>query len=349
MGANVDRGLAGRRRSAAMRWLTAATFLGGLASFASFGRAAEPALRPIATIPLPDVRGRIDHLAADVGRRRLFVAALSQGSVEVVDLAAARVVARIQGLAEPSGIVFAPDLDRLVVARSGSGDVAIHDATSLALVHRVALGPDADNVRYDEATKRAYVAFGAGWIAAIDVQSGAVTGRVELPAHPESFQIGAREIYVNLPGANAVAIVDRTAERVLRTWPLDTAHANYPMALDEPSQCLWVGCRRPPQLLAIATGSGAVKARLPAPGDCDDLFYDATSRLLYASCGAGEIGVYRRGEGCALQAVGTVATERGARTSLFVPAWQELFLAVPGSGTRAAEIRVYAAHGAPAG
>jgi hypothetical protein len=43
-------------------------------------------LRLEKTILLPDVQGRIDHLSLDVKNQRLFVAALGNNTVEVVDV-----------------------------------------------------------------------------------------------------------------------------------------------------------------------------------------------------------------------------------------------------------------------
>ncbi|MFK9780993.1 hypothetical protein ACJEM9_24760, partial [Escherichia coli] len=50
------------------------------------------------TIPLPDTRGRIDHLAIDLADHHLFVAEIANGTVDEVDLVTGKVVGRIAGL-----------------------------------------------------------------------------------------------------------------------------------------------------------------------------------------------------------------------------------------------------------
>lgn len=60
-----------------------------------------PLLKLERVIPLPGVEGRIDHLAADVDGKRVFVAALGNGTVEVADVARGGRTGRIEGLKAP--------------------------------------------------------------------------------------------------------------------------------------------------------------------------------------------------------------------------------------------------------
>src|ERR1043165_7859750 len=69
---------------------------------------ATPTLQLEAKIPLGNVRGRIDHMAVDLSRKRVFVAELGNGSVSVVDLQQQKVVHRITGLKEPQGVGYVP-------------------------------------------------------------------------------------------------------------------------------------------------------------------------------------------------------------------------------------------------
>src|SRR5437870_4968412 len=75
----------------------------------------EP-LRQIGAVVLPDVQGRIDHLSVDVKNQRLFVAALGNNTVEIIDLKNGKRIHTIPGLAEPQGVLYLPSVNRLYVA-----------------------------------------------------------------------------------------------------------------------------------------------------------------------------------------------------------------------------------------
>ena len=210
----------------------------------------------------------------------------------------------------------------------------------------VRLGDDSDNVRYDAAAKRLYVGFGSGALAAIDPSDGRVLAQVKLPAHPESFQLereGTR-VFVNVPTARQVVVVDRASMKVTGTWPVATADANYPMSLDEAGHRLFIGCRRPAKALVVDTGSGKEVGSFDIVGDTDDLFYDATRKRIYVSGGGGYLDVFQNEGANRFTRLAHIVTASGARTSLFVPEQGRLYLAVPHRGSQKAEIRVYEAH-----
>lgn len=301
-------------------------------------------LRLEAKIDLPDVRGRIDHMSVDPGKRRLFVAALGNDTVEVVDLGAARRVQTLRGLAEPQGVLVVPDLNRLVVANGRDGTVRIFDATSLAPVRSVPVGDDADNLRLDPETGQAWVGYGSGGLKSIDVKDGTAGVEVPLGAHPESFRLehhGTR-VFVNVPEAKVVAVVDRKRGTVLARWKTDGATSNFPMALDEAHKRLFVVCRTPPRLLVLDSESGGVVAERPTVGDSDDVFYDPAARRVYVSGGEGAVVIYSQQDADRYEQVARVATEKGARTSFFSPELERLYVAVRQNGATPARIWVYA-------
>ncbi len=293
-------------------------------------------------IPLPDVEGRIDHLSIDVARRRLFVAALGNDTVEVLDLKAAKRVQTIRGLAEPQGVLFVPDADRLFVANGKDGTLRIFDGSSLALLRAIPMGDDADNVRPDPTSGRIWVGYGEGALGAVDPK-GATLATVRLAAHPESFQIETNgpRIFVNVPRARQIAVVDRSEGVVTATWGTGDSSANFPMALDEANGRLFVVCRTPPRLLVVRTDSGRVAAELPTVGDADDVFFDRSVRRVYVSGGEGAIVVYRQDDPDHYRQAARLDTAEGARTTFFSPDLRELFLAVRRRGETPAAIWVY--------
>ena len=305
--------------------------------------AAAPALEPklVATIPLADVRGRIDHLTIDQAGGRLFVAALGNDTVEVLDLNGGP-PRRIGGLHEPQGALFLAPRRQLFVTNGETGACDVFDADTLARVRAISLGDDADNLRWDgKAT--VYVGSGSGALNAIDAATATVAGRIPLPAHPESFQLetSGPRIFVNLPGARQIAVIDRERRAVVATWPLTDAKANYPMALDEPHRRLLVGTRQPARIEVYDIDTGTRVASIPSVGDMDDLFVDAQRGRIYAIGGEGRVDVLSAAAGDRYERVAQIATRSGARTGLWVPESNRLYVAVPRAGQQAAEIRAF--------
>ncbi len=305
-------------------------------------RAGEAPLRLIQTIPLPDGRGRIDHMDLDAARQRLFVAELGNDTVAVIDLEAGKLVDRITGVAEPQGVAFVPGPDRLFVTSGETGSVAIFDGATLAPVQEDALDSDADNIRYDPGEREIYVGFGNGGLGRLAALSGAHIDDIALKGHPESFQLetGGSRIFVNVPDAGDIEVVDRARRSKVASWPLAGVAANFPMALDEPDQRLIVATWQPAALLVLDTRTGKELARTRSCSDADDVWYDALRRQLYVSCGQGVLDVVSLAD-AAPRRIARIATAEGARTSLFAPEQNRLYVAVPHRGTQPAEILVY--------
>ncbi len=298
-------------------------------------------------IPLPNVGGRIDHFTFDAKRKRVIGAALGNNTVEVVDTFAGRDVHSIAGAAAPQGVVYVSELNRLFVANGTDGKLRVYDGDTFKLINTLDIGEDADNVRYDPAEKRVYVAYGGdeeGGIAVIDAASGKRLDDVaKLDAHPESFQIAASRpvIYANIATKAKVVVIDRNTHKVT-DWPLRTGKANYPMALDEADHRLFVVTRKPAQLVVLDSESGAMVASVPCVNDSDDLYYDTARKRIYAPGGEGFISVVQQIDADHYQSLAKVPTTIGARTGLWYEKRDRFYLAVPASSKQGAALWVYA-------
>jgi DNA-binding beta-propeller fold protein YncE len=306
------------------------------------GVAAE-GLRLAQTIPLPNVEGRIDHLSVDLKNKRLFVAALGNDTLEVLDLSAGKVIQTISDLSEPQGVLFIPELNKIYVTNGGSGVCQVFDGDSFKPIGRIEFSGDADNLRYDPDTKSIYVGYGNGALGIVDTVSQTHMGDIELDGHPESFQLAqsAPSIFVNIPSANQIAVVDRIKRTVIAIWSLEDAKANYPMALDESHHRLFVGFRQPAKLNVYDTKSGNMVVSLDSVGDVDDIFYDAMRQRIYLVGGEGFIDIIEQADANHYQLLTQVSIAPGARTGLFVPELNQLYVAVPHRGNQQAEVRIY--------
>jgi YVTN family beta-propeller protein len=281
-------------------------------------------------------------MALDVVGQRLFVAALGNNTLEVIDVRNAKHLRTIPGLHEPQGVAYAPAANRIYVANRADGSLHIYDGTSFALLKVVSYGRDADNVRYDAEADRLWVGYGEGGVGLID-QDCAKLREIPLGAHPESFQLEAHgpRIFINLPPLRRISVVSRQTDSVTASWPTDDATANYPMALDETDHRLFVVCRHPARLLVLDTSTGKLIASLPVVGDSDDAFYDAARKRIYAIGGEGAISVIEQQDADHYSELERIPTAAGARTGYFSADLHRLFVAVRRHGAQPAEIRIY--------
>jgi len=294
-----------------------------------------------AKIPLGQVSGRIDHLGIDVKRQRLFVAELGNNSLGVVDLAAGKVLRTISGLSEPQGVAYVPFADSVFVANAGDGSVHVLRGDDLAPIGRIELGEDADNVRVDTQRNRVLVGYGKGALAVIDPATRTKAADIRLKGHPEGFQIDetGTKVFVNVPDARDIEVADLASE-ANRSLPMQGAGSNFPMAIDRDAHRVLVVFRSAPTLMALSSQEGRIVAKVDTCGDADDVFVDPKRRRVYVSCGEGVIDVLEQRE-TEYRRLARVPTVSGARTSLFVPELDRLFVAVRAKSNEPAAIWVF--------
>lgn len=304
---------------------------------------ANAALVLTASIPLPGVIGRIDHMAYNSKLQVIYIAALGNNSIEVVDLKNKEVVHTIKSLSEPQGIRYIPESNVIFVANGASGECDIINADTYQRISTIQLGGDADNVRYDPVAGKIYVGYGDGGIAIIDSKSFKQLADIKLPGHPESFQLGnkAKELYVNVPDKQMIAILDIVKNTIKDKWKIDSATANFPMALDAVNNRLFIGCRKPAKLLVINSETGKTISSFHIDSDTDDIFYNGSSKQIYISCGGGYIDVIKQTGSDKYEILSKIESRSGARTSLFVPELNQLIVAAPSRSGKEAQLMIY--------
>jgi len=246
-----------------------------------------------ATIPLGEVRGRIDHLAIDVARQRLYVAELGNDTVGVIDLAQRKTIRTLTGFKEPQGIAYVPSTDTVYIANAGDGSVRLFHGADLTRAGQIALGSDADNVRVNEDGSRVFVGFGEGALAVIDSKTQQKVGEIALKAHPESFRLerSGPRIFVNVPDARSITVVDRSSNKEITNWQTGSLRANFPLALDEAGHVIAV-FRHPARVGVFQAQDGRLMSSSDTCDDSDDVFVDAKRHRLYVICGEGFIDTF---------------------------------------------------------
>ena len=308
------------------------------------GFAADSAvpLKLMGSIPLPGIEGRIDHFTIDLRHKTIFVAALGADTVIAVDLAHGKVLGSITGLKEPQGLLYVPDNGHLYIANGGDGSVRIYDAGTLKQIKSIELGHDADNMRYDPAAKTVWVGYGAGAMAALDLDGNKLED-IPVGEHPEAFELAHSSgmLFVNVPHRKQIAVVDRSAKQVIATFGTGSATSNFPMAFDETNGRIFVACRTPARLLVLDSTDGHIVADLDTAGDADDLFYDRARHRVYVLGGAGFVAIYSQSSPNEYAEIFRFPTAPGGRTGLLIPQLNELVVAIPAKADQAASVQIY--------
>ena len=294
-------------------------------------------------IEMPGVNGRIDHMAINLATNTVYVAALGNNSVEVVDLNKGSVVNSIKGLDEPQGVAYIPEANELVIANGGTGNCDFYNASTYQKLATIKLGSDADNVRYDAISKMIYVGYGSGSMALINLAEHKKINDIKLPAHPESFQIDQKNnhLVVNLPDDNSIAIIDLKSLRVISTWIINNVRSNFPMTLDTSGNSIFIGFRHPAKLVCYDALTGHEKSSSDLVGDVDDVFFYQPKQEIFASGGDGSINIFKKENDRTYKKIADITTRAGARTSLLVPSLQTLILAERATGQKSAALAVY--------
>jgi DNA-binding beta-propeller fold protein YncE len=336
--------------------LLASLLLGILLVLSVLAAGQEPQPLSLEThIPLPNVKGRIDHFAVDVKSQRLFVAAVDNHTLEVIDLKSGQRVHAITDLAEPQGVYYDVSTNHLFVACGLDGVTKIFDGITFQVLATVKFPDDADNIRYDARSKGVIVGYagakqlrkrveGTGGLGFLD-SNGKKAADLVIDAHPESFQLeeAGTRLFVNVPEKKEIEVIDVVKRTVQARWPV-SAQNNFPMALDEAHHRLFVGCWVPPRLLVFDTETGKEVAAGEIAGSTDDLFYDSHRSRVYVLTSQGFLEVFQQKDPDHYDRIARYPTPPRTQTGLFVPEWGKIFAAVQKQGEQSAEIRVYQAH-----
>lgn len=292
-------------------------------------------------IPLPAVFGRIDHIDADKKNQIIYLAALGNNSLEVVDLKNGKRINSIKGLDEPQGVCYVPATNEVMVANGGSGNCIFYNAENYSKTATINLGSDADDVRYDSTGKKIYVGYGDGGIAIIDAIKHQKIADLKLSAHPEGFQLDKHpdRLFVNVPDAKEIAVIDLKTLSVVDKWKTKYS-ANFPMAVDENHHIVFIGYRHPGKLVAINAVTGKIISETELVGDTDDLFFDEYTNKIYASGGGGYINVFSF-RNAAFTKISNIPVRSGARTSLLISSYNLFILAERANGDKDAQLDVF--------
>ncbi|HEX3843017.1 MAG TPA: hypothetical protein VHV80_01545 [Steroidobacteraceae bacterium] len=285
---------------------------------------------------LPGYDGDFDHLFADTGENKLFVAAEDHGTVEVFNLKTGEHLKTLTTFKTPHAFFLVPGTHRLIV--TDDSDPRIIDDRTYQVLGKIDLAPGADTQYYDAATGHLFIVSGGGdvnlkncWLNEIDPTTGHVLRQLKFDSdHVEAVQAEQHgdRMFINIADKNEVDVIDKKTLRVIDHWPIVGAATNLSMALDEPDHRLFIVTRKPTQLFVLDTENGRTVASLDAPAVNDGVYFDALRKRIYLPGAVGEIGVYQQVDPDHYREIARVPSVPGGKSELFAPQLNELFVAI---------------------
>jgi DNA-binding beta-propeller fold protein YncE len=344
----IKRQLCGQRSHWKLVVLLVAFEAGALQMMAA-AQPSVPVLRLERTIVLSNVTGKFDHFAMDLAGDRLFAASVGQHAVEVIDLKTDRVQQSITGLGKPHGLAFVPATGSLYVSDGTLAELRVYKGHPLALAGTIKLSDDADDMAYDPTTRQLFVGHGGSdaanpsRVSVVDTDHFALVANIDVDTHPEGIEIDpdGRRVFANIADSDEVAVIGATGKSVIANWKVTKAAENVPLAFDEQHKLIYVACRKPGMVIAIDAATGNEISSARAAEGADDLFYDSALGRIYVITDAGEVDAYEVNSARTLRPLDALQTVAGAKTGLFVPSQNLLYIGVPGNPGKPSEIRVY--------
>jgi hypothetical protein len=310
-------------------------------------------LRLVQTIPMPNVKGRIDHMDVDVKGKRLFVAGLENGSLEVVDLGAGKWSKSIPGFKKTQGIAYVPSLNKVFVASGDDGMLRVFRGDTLELLDSLKLEMGPNRVAFEPNSEILYVGYGGkdagkdyGQVGIIDAKADKRLGDIKVEAHPAELLLdkSGKTLYVFISAASKVQLVDTKKREVLSTWAT-SSQRNGDGAFDEKTHRLFIGTRTPPQMIVMDSSSGKEVAALPTVEGMDGVYFNAKQKRIYISGGrdndVGYIFIYQQKDADHYEAIGKIPTRSGAGTSFWSPELNRFYVGAPASDKQEAAILVF--------
>jgi hypothetical protein len=323
-------------------------------------------LRLVQTIPLPGVSGRLDHMAVDLEKNRLFVAAVANGTLEVLDLDAGKVINSIPGIKDTQDALFLGGQFNKLYVSSLDGTLRIFQGETFRLIQALKLEPDPNRLLYDPATDLIYFGYGgqnAGYdayerLGILQAKRGAQSDQLVADMIAPTYRPGhLAEMAMEDDGkllacdsrADLIFQFDTRKRELLKSWQAHGDGAG-DMALDRARHRLFVGTRIPAEMTVYDSLSGKEIVSLSGPETMDGVFYDAELRRIYISGGRwygtpqaspGWVYVYQQRDADHYELVSKVMTRPGSGTSLLVPKLKRLYVASQAIGDQEAAILAF--------
>lgn len=335
-------------------WLVSILFLMAVPRTANSQDTGKQPLHLVQTISMPNVKGRLDHMDVDLKGKRLFIAGLENGSLEVVDLQSGKWIRSLGGFEKPQGALYVAELDKLFVASGDDAMLRVFKGDTLDLLTSVQLEPGPNRVVYEPHSKLVYVGYGGkdagkdyGEVGIVDARDNKHIGDIKVAAHPSELLLNqsGTTLFVFISVANQLQVVDTNKRQVVSTWKVSSERPG-DAAFEESASRLYIGTRTPPEMIVMDSQSGKELAHLPTAEGMDGVYFDRQRKRIYVSGGRelsdGFAYVYQQKDADHYEILDRIPTRSSAGTSFWSPELDHYFIAAPANTRQDATILVYA-------
>jgi DNA-binding beta-propeller fold protein YncE len=298
-------------------------------------------LKLVATTPMPGYTGDFDHFGLDLKGNRLFLAAEDKKTVEVFDLRTGARIHSIVGFGHPLTMAYVPASNRLFVTNGDTDDVAMVDCKEYRITNTLKLRKGVDHSALNPIDGYFYVENGATpdgkshSIAIIDSKSFKIVGEISGISGDSNegmvIDSAGKRLYVNMTGSDEIGVIDLKTRQIIAKWPLPDVHVPHAIALDEAHHRLFTATRKPPQFVVFNTDNGKVVASLPCVGVNSDMSIDVAHKRIYVT-GSDTASVFEQRDADHYEHIAEVPTAYRAKSSIFVPQLNRLYIADSGKG-----------------
>jgi DNA-binding beta-propeller fold protein YncE len=295
-----------------------------------------------------------DYLATDVPGGRVFATPQAAHAVAVFDIRASKLVTMIRGIGNPHGVFYSNEAKRLFVDDGEAGEVKVFANEDFKLIKSIPVAVGANGLTYDASTKLLYVNNGGrdasldhSFVSVIDTRTSTKVSDVRIDGlflEASAIDPATHRLYLNFEDKNSVAVLDLGTLKVLENWPLKHSHHNMPMAFDADHGRLYIGCRDGDMRGSIAVvdvKTGQETGTLPIGGWVDSIYYDSKRQRIYSSSGIGQLETYQVSADNRYRKLESMDTAVMAKTSIYSPQFDLMFVSVPHLGSTLAKILVF--------
>ncbi len=270
--------------------------------------------------------GSWDYLTIDPDARRLYIA--RETRVIVFDMDTHKVIKEIDKTNGVHGVALVSEFNRGYISNGRDNTITIFDLKTFERIGEAKAGPKPDAIVYDPGSHRVFAFNNGGTTAtAIEAETGAVAGNIELGGAPEfAVSDGKGHMYVNLEDKSEIAEFDPATLKVLNHWPLAPGTTPTGLAMDREHRRLFSGCRGSKTLVVVDADTGKIIASPPIGAGVDAAAFDASTQTAFSSNGDGTVTVIHEDTPDSYSIVQNVVTQIGARTMAFDPKKHQLWL-----------------------